>query len=147
MADRNTSQVIIVIIVYYKLDLLYLEVCMGVPAMQAGGLRWVTTLLWWGPETWAWQSLDTQRSPTLIWTESPWKLQSVGISQTLFIYLSNYTNIWYAWETHSPPGGSGYVGTRGVVPSAGLEVTVSGVSVTRRVSFPPTCRSVKGLDR
>lgn len=30
------------------------------------------------------------------------------------------------------------MGSRGVVPSAGLEVRVTGLTVTRRVSFPPT---------
>lgn len=30
------------------------------------------------------------------------------------------------------------MGSRGVVPSAGLEVTVTGLTVTRMVSFSPT---------
>lgn len=36
-----------------------------------------------------------------------------------------------------PPGGSGYVGTSGVVPSAGVDVEVSGLTVTGKVLFPP----------
>lgn len=36
-----------------------------------------------------------------------------------------------------PPGGSGYVGTRGLMSSAGLEVMVSGLMVTTMVSFSP----------
>lgn len=34
------------------------------------------------------------------------------------------------------------MGTRGVVASIGLEVTVEGLTVTRMVSFPPTCKGV-----
>ncbi len=41
-------------------------------------------------------------------------------------------------KIHLPPGGRGYVGTRGVVPSVGLEVTGTGLTVTRTVSFSPT---------
>ena len=32
------------------------------------------------------------------------------------------------------------MGTKGVVTSAGLEVTVAGLKGTTTVSFPPTCR-------
>lgn len=39
-------------------------------------------------------------------------------------------------SSHLLPGGSGYVGTMGPVPSAGLDVTALGLTVTRVVSFP-----------
>lgn len=38
---------------------------------------------------------------------------------------------------HLPPGGRGYVGIRGVVTSAGREVTVTGLIVVSMVSFSP----------
>lgn len=43
----------------------YLEVSMGVPAMEASGVRGVTGLLRRGGKTGGREELDTQRRPTL----------------------------------------------------------------------------------
>lgn len=87
--------------------LTYLEVSMGVPPMQPAYLRGVTRLLWWGTETGVWESLDTQRIPTVTWTsEIPRKFVSGSRSNCGYLCLLGYFSdkkhyclglTWFIW--------------------------------------------------